>query len=138
MNRRTFLARGSVAAATIARAWAAKIDSDNPVAQTTAGKIRGTVQGKIKAFKGIPYGASTEGAGRFMPPSKPQPWTGVRDALELGPASPQVPTNLIPESMAQQPKGDYSGAEDCLHLNVWTPAMGGKRPVMVWFHGGGY
>jgi para-nitrobenzyl esterase len=139
MNRRTFLARGSAAAGLVARAWAAKIDSDNPVAQTTAGKIRGIVQGKVKAFKGIPYGASTEGAGRFMPPSKPQPWTGVRDAIELGPASPQTPSMLIPESMAQQPKNDGAGSEDCLHLNVWTPALGsGKRPVMVWFHGGGY
>ncbi len=112
MNRRTFLARGGAAAGLIARAWAARIDSDNPVAQTTAGKIRGTVQGKVKAFKGIPYGASTEGAGRFMPPSKPQPWTGVRDALELGPASPQTPSMLIPESMAQQPKNDGAGSED--------------------------
>src|SRR5579863_2762130 len=139
MNRRTFLARGSAAAGIITRAWAAKIDSGNPLAQTTAGKIRGIVQGKIKAFKGIPYGASTEGAGRFMPPSKPQPWTGVRDALEPGPASPQTPSMLIHESMAQQPKNDGAGSEDCLHLNVWTSGLGtGKRPVMVWFHGGGY
>ena len=139
-NRRSVL---SVLAAGFTSAWAAKVDSENPVVQTTAGKVRGVAlgasQGRVKAFKGIPYGASTDGAGRFMPPSKPQPWTGVRDALELAPASPQTPTNLIPESMAQQPKGDYSGTEDCLHLNVWTPAPDrGKRPVMVWFHGGGY
>ena len=44
----------------------------------------------------------------------------------------------IAESMAQQPAGDANGTEDCLHLNVWTPGTGGKRPVMVWFHGGGY
>jgi para-nitrobenzyl esterase len=147
MNRRSFLGRGSAAAGILAggltRAWAAKVDSENPIVQTAAGKVRGLAlganQGRVKAFKGIPYGASTEGAGRFMPPSKPQPWTGVRDALELAPASPQMPTNLIPESMAQQPKGDYSGTEDCLHLNVWTPVTDHtKRPVMVWFHGGGY
>lgn len=109
--------------------------------ETTAGKIRGAASGKTIAFKGIPYGASTDVA-RFLPPSQPQPWTGVRDALELAPSSPQVPSTLIPESMAQQPEGDAHGTEDCLHLNVWTPSLStsshGKRPVMVWFHGGGY
>ena len=74
-----------------------------------------------------------------MPPAKVQPWAGVRDALELGPASPQSPSTLVPESMAQQPKGDGAGSEDCLHLNLWSQSVsGGKRPVMVWFHGGGY
>src|SRR5579863_7004753 len=148
LNRRAFLGRGTaavsvfaggLAGANRASGAAAKSDSGGPVVSTNAGKIRGAMQGKINAFKGIPYGASTEGAGRFMPPAKPQAWTGVRDALELGPASPQVPSTLIPESMAQQPKGDGAGSEDCLHLNVWTPSVGGgKRPVMVWFHGGGY
>jgi para-nitrobenzyl esterase len=145
IDRRSFLGGGSLAAGFFiggglsqARG-AAKVDVSASVATTNAGKIRGAMQDKVHAFKGIPYGASTEGAGRFMPPSKPQPWTGVRDALELGPASPQTPSNLIPESMAQQPKGDGSGTEDCLHLNLWTPGLGGgKRPVMVWFHGGGF
>jgi para-nitrobenzyl esterase len=145
MNRRSFLSRASAAgilAGGITSAWAAKIDSESPVVQMAAGKVRGAsqaaAQGKVFAFKGIPYGATTEGAGRFMPPSKAQPWTDVRDALDLGPTSPQVPSNLIPESMAQQPKNDGAGSEDCLHLNVWTPGVRGKRPVMVWFHGGGY
>ena len=123
INRRSFLGRGTAAAgllAGVSRAWgaAAKTESGGQVVVTNAGKIRGAIQGKINAFKGIPYGASTEGAGRFMPPAKPQPWTGVRDALELGPASPQIPSTLIPESMAQQPKGDGAGSEDCLHLNL--------------------
>src|SRR5579864_3703642 len=145
MDRRSFLGRGSLAAGFfigggLNKAWgAAKVDASASVATTSACKIRGAIENKVHAFKGISYGASTEGAGRFMPPSKPQPWTGVRDALELGPASPQIPSNLIPESMAQQPKGDGAGSEDCLHVNVWTPGVGGgKRPVMLWFHGGGY
>jgi para-nitrobenzyl esterase len=142
MDRRSFLNTASfLVGGTFTRAWAAgakTASSSGPVVETTAGKIRGQVQGKVSAFRGVRYGASTEGAARFMPPSKPQPWTGVRDALELGPASPQIPSNLVPESMAQQPKEDANGTEDCLHLNVWTPGVRGKRPVMVWYHGGGY
>jgi para-nitrobenzyl esterase len=135
MDRRTFL---YLAGAT---AFAAdpKAESSGPVVETAAGKLRGRTQGKVHSFKGVPYGAPTDVSGRFLPPAKPQPWAGVRDALELGPASPQIPSDLIPEAMALQPKTDGSGSEDCLHLNVWTPGMGrGKRPVMLWLHGGGF
>ena len=111
INRRTFLSRGTAAASLLAggavtRAWAVPATSDGtgPVVNTSAGKIRGALQGKVSAFKGIPYGASTDGAGRFLPPAKVQGWTGVRDALEVGPASPQNPSILVAESMAQQPK----------------------------------
>src|SRR5512141_116042 len=122
IDRRTFLTRGTAAVSLLAggaitRAWALPATSDGagPVASTSAGKLRGALQGKVSVFKGIPYGASTEGAGRFMPPSKVQGWTGVRDALEVGPASPQNPSILVAESMAQQPKADGAGTEDCLH-----------------------
>lgn len=139
MDRRSFLGGAALAGALSKVQAAAKVESAPSLATTASGKIRGAIQDKVHYFKGVPYGASTEGSARFLPPAKPQPWTGVRDALELGPASPQVPSNLIPESMAQQPKSDANGAEDCLHLNVWTPALDtAKRPVMVWFHGGGY
>ena len=60
------------------------------VVQTTAGKVRGLVQNGVHAFKGVPYGASPAGAGRFLPPAKPQPWTNVREAFELGPRATQL------------------------------------------------
>ncbi|MBV9503830.1 MAG: carboxylesterase/lipase family protein [Acidobacteriia bacterium] len=143
IDRRSFLGLGSAAACilsqgslTLARA-AAKAESAGAVASINSGKVRGLVDDRILAYKGIPYGASTEGA-RFLPPAKPQPWSGIRDAVEYGPVSPQTPSNLIPESMAQQPKADGNGTEDCLNLNLWTASLSGKRPVMVWFHGGGF
>ena len=83
---------------------------------------------KVQAFKGVPYGASTAGARRFLPPLKPQPWTGVFDAFELGHRSPLVDSVLVKEWESlnrREPMG-----EDCLNLNVWTPGVGasGKRP----------
>ena len=99
LDRRSFL--GLVGAA--AFAGDPKLDPSGPIVETGAGKLRGRTQAKVYAFRGIPYGATTEGSGRFLPPSKPQPWTGIRDAFEFGPASPQVPSNLIPEAMALQP-----------------------------------
>jgi para-nitrobenzyl esterase len=92
----------------------------------------------VHVFKGLPYGAPTAGERRFLPPSKPAPWTGVRDALDFGPRCPQVQGALVPEFMImdrREPAG-----EDCLSLNVWTAGLGdgGKRPVMVWLHGGGF
>ena len=142
MDRRSFLNRTTLAAGafTLAKTWAAPAtgDSSSPVIETSAGKIRGTMEDKVSAFRGVPYGASTAGSGRFMPPEKPHPWTGVKDTVELGHRSPQGASTLIPEVAAvdaAEPAG-----EDCLVLNVWTPSAnaGHKRPVMVWLHGGGF
>jgi para-nitrobenzyl esterase len=111
-----------------------------PLVQTAAGKLRGLRIGEVNVFKGVPYGASTSGAGRFMPPSAPESWTGVHDALALGPRSPQLPMMLLPQIQAlsdgmrfEDPMG-----EDCLCLNVWSAALAARKPVMVWLHGGGF
>src|SRR5579884_1929329 len=136
MDRRRFLA-GTAAGLTLG-AVRVQAGGAGPVVDTTAGKIRGAQVDGVNAFKGISYGASTAGKMRFMPPAKPQPWTGVKDALEWGPEAPQGKHTEIPEVLATIPKQGIS--EDCLHLNVWSGSLSrtAKRPVMVWLHGGGF
>jgi para-nitrobenzyl esterase len=111
-------------------------------AQTAVGRIRGVENNGINTFKGIPYGASTAGRNRFMPPRDPSAWTGVRDALEYGPSAPQREPGVqaVPEVLSVSSAGLPRESEDCLVLNVWTPGIadGGKRPVMVWCHGGAF
>lgn len=151
INRRSFLGlgiglgTGAVAAAGLkgASAWAvadaeSNIIGSSPVVDTTAGKVRGLRTYHVNSYKGIPYGASTAGAGRFLPPAKPAAWTGVREAYELGLRSPQLQAHIVCE-MGVMDRTEPMG-EECLCLNVWSrePMSGGKRPVMVWLHGGGY
>ena len=140
MDRRSFLAGGAVGLVALAarRAQAQALLSPGSIVETTAGKMAGLANGPVRIFKGIPYGAPTDGANRFMPPQKPAPWSGVREAMQIGPRCPQPPTPaLMPEEAIDLDYGPMS--EDCLYLNVWTAAdAAAKRPVMVWFHGGGY
>jgi len=134
--RRKFLASGFVAATASGWNWAA-VPQSHPVAETTAGRIRGTSQNGVNAFRGVPYGAPTGGAARFMPPAKPQPWAGVRDTIELGSRCPQSLRSMVPE-MGDALISNGPMSEDCLTLNLWSPGLKtGQRPVMVWFHGGG-
>ena len=124
MDRRAVMAGSIATAAGAAATGSTFARGAPPVAGTTAGRIRGAYKSGILAFKGIRYGT----APRFMPPLRPESWSGVRDALDYGPACPQ-------------PRADGEKFnEDCLFLNVWTPALGdgGKRAVMVYIHGGGY
>ncbi len=144
MNRRAFMGTGAVAAAglflDLPALWAGPSKgTPGATVTTTAGRVRGLLTDSVvHAFKGVPYGASTAGARRFLPPLKPLPWRGVFDAFELGHRSPLVDSVLVQEwepLNRREPMG-----EDCLNLNVWTPGTGAgaKRPVMVWLHGGGY
>jgi para-nitrobenzyl esterase len=111
-------------------------DAKPVLVETSAGKLTGAQASGVCSFLGIPYGT----ARRFMAPEAAAPWTGVRDALAFGARAPQLDSHPIPPSLAglfRFASGPLS--EDCLVLNVWTPkADTGKRPVMVWLHGGGY
>ena len=142
-SRRGFLARSALvgAAALVPRRYACAAGPSEPVVETTSGKISGAVVDGICVFKGVPYGASTVGANRFMPPRKPAPWGGLRAAVDWAGHAPQAYAGpRRPEVTALSGVADtVPVSEDCLTLNVWTPGLdAGKRPVMVWYHGGGF
>ena len=117
------------------------VGDDYAVTQTQYGKVQGYILDGVYTYLGIPYGAPTGGENRFMPPQKPESWEGIRPAMFYG--------NDAPQNMADKWKNNsstftdhwnyYDVSEDCLNLNVWTPAPDGKkRPVLVWMHGGGF
>ena len=162
-NRRQFIERvGTGAAALTAGTTAASAgtaqstrskqsDQDGPVlligddiavTETTNGKVRGYVLRGIHHFLGVPYGADTSGANRFMPPRPPAPWTDVYQALWWGNSAPQNMENRYASKFGSfRDHWNYDDvSEDCLRINVFTPALkdGRKRPVMFWIHGGGY
>ena len=116
--------------------------SKDAIVATTAGKVAGYARNGVNTFKGIPYGDTTGGANRFMPPAKPKPWTGVRSSRQFGYVSPQGPRAgwANDEEAFMFSWDDGIQGEDCLRVNLWTPGLGDgkKRPVMVWLHGGGF
>lgn len=111
-----------------------------PVVKTTEGQLQGHVNKGTYEFLGIHYGAPTGGEARFLPPGKPAKWQGVKEASAKGDQCPQPPVNMPPEMASVLSFSDQPMSEDCLVLDLWTPAVkdSGKRPVMVWLHGGGY
>jgi len=148
-TRRTFFrqnsllmagARGVLAAPFVATAARAAVSA--PVADTNCGKIRGRTDAGVHVFRGVPYGASTEGRNRFMPPRKPEGWKAVRDAIEWGHVAPQplASGNYDYTRAVQWAVKPGGTGEDCLVLNIWTPGLkdGGKRAVLFSIHGGGY
>lgn len=118
------------------------IGDDIAIAQTEYGKVQGYLLNNVYTFLGIPYGADTSGKNRFMPPQKPEPWQGIRSAVFYGNSAPQDMENRWPNNYwtFSDHWNYWDVSEDCLCLNVWTPAIsdGKKRPVLVWLHGGGY
>ncbi|MCW0483821.1 carboxylesterase/lipase family protein [Gaoshiqia sediminis] len=100
-----------------------------------SGTVRGTTDGEVSVFKGIPYAAPPVGEYRWRPPQPVIPWKGVRDATEFGPNCAQGGWGAAPGTIQE------GSSEDCLYLNLWLSANtkpDAKLPVMVWIHGGGF
>lgn len=138
LTRRDFLVKGS-SALSVAMALphnltiAAAEEQEFVEVESKYGRLRGLKTDSLMTFKGVPYGGSVSGPNRFKAAPALEPWSGVRDALKSGAPSLQTPMRPsfgISEGLP---------AEDCLFLNVWTPAADGrKRPVMFYSHGGGF
>ena len=135
-SRRDFLSSSAITLAGalgVARSgYAPRSTRDETIVATTYGKLRGARENGVSAFLGVPYAGRVSGERRFRRPAPLAPWTGVRDALRLGPPAIQA-------ARAAFGKTEPIPAEDCLVLNLWTPAAdAGKRPVMFYNHGGGF
>jgi para-nitrobenzyl esterase len=106
------------------------IDTSRLIVKTKQGQVKGTTEQNICVWKGIRYAKAPAGELRYRAPQSPDSWTGIKDATVFGAVAPQMRRVLV---------GTEPQSEDCLSLNIWSPAADGKkRPVMVWIHGGGF
>jgi para-nitrobenzyl esterase len=138
MNRRE-LSLGLLGCLAARELWSADLFKATGLVRTTAGPVRGLDLDGVLAFRGIRYGRSTAGEARFRPPREPEPSTAVFDAFDYGPTAPQQRGSGERASFSSIYASDVAQSEDCLRLNVWTPAAGkARRPVMVWLHGGAF
>jgi len=116
-----------------------RLASVGATVKTRYGQVRGLVREGISQFWGLAYGASTAGDNRFMPPKPPASWSGVQDHFSIGKRCYQAPGAGEPAPVVLAMNRLEEESEDCLNLNVFTPAADNKRrPVMVWMHGGGF
>src|SRR5256885_13958530 len=107
----------------------------SPIVQTDKGPVVGSTTGPVHVFRGIPYARPPVGELRWRPPEEPRSWTSPLDASSFGPIAPQNPSHLEQLFGAEKPEQ----SEACLSLNVWTPGLDdGRRPVLVWIHGGAF
>ncbi|MEO1625165.1 MAG: carboxylesterase family protein, partial [Bacteroidota bacterium] len=114
------------------------VGKNKAIVATTYGKVRGSIHRNIYTYKGIPYAK----ARRFQAPQQPDSWQGIRSSMSYGPVCPLLrPTTQVDDAGEFAFHHDWGYPnEDCLRLNIWTPGINDdkKRPVMLWFHGGGY
>ncbi|HTX16567.1 MAG TPA: carboxylesterase family protein, partial [Candidatus Baltobacteraceae bacterium] len=108
------------------------------IAKTQYGKVRGYIDDGVLTFKGVPYGANTGGENRWLPAKPPKSWDGEYPALIYGANCPQRLHTWTSEQTFLFQWTDGWQSEDMLKLNIWTSSLSGKRPVMVYLHGGGF
>jgi para-nitrobenzyl esterase len=109
-----------------------------PTVELAPGRLSGRAEGRLAVFRGVPFARPPVGPLRFGPPQPPEPWAGVRAATAFGPAATQSAIDVTYVPGFSLWEGIGATSEDCLTLNVWTPGLTGRRPVLVWLHGGAF